>query len=99
MRRMITDQDIAELEQRCVKMIHTNNIQTMTDEQLNALRAGDVVIKHTGEMEHAYTVTYKQEKHGICVSYYDAKYLETVSYDYVEGHWQYNSTDVTEING
>ena len=99
MRRMPTDKDFEELESRCVKMIHTTNIQAMTDEQLNQLRAGDVVVKHTGEMEHAYSVTYKQEKHGICISYYAAGYLETVSYDYVEGHWQYNSTDVTVING
>ena len=44
--------------------------------------------------KHNYIVTYKEEKHGICLSYYAAGYLETVSYDYTNGHWVYNSTDI-----
>lgn len=97
MRRMPTAQDFEELEQLCVHMVHVENIQEIGDEKLELLRAGDIVIKHTGNQEHAYRVTYKEEHQGICISYYDTSCVETVSYDYVEGHWVYNSTDVTVI--
>lgn len=104
MRRMPTAQDFEELEQKlealkelCIHMVHVENIQEIGDEKLEALRAGDIVIKHTEGMEHAYRVTYKEEHVGICISYYDASCIETVSYDYVEGHWVYNSTDITVI--
>lgn len=104
MRRMPTEKDFEELEQKLealkelsVHMVHVENIKEMGDEVLENLRAGDLVIKHTGNQEHAYRVTYKEEHQGICISYYDASCVETVSYDYVEGHWVYNSTDVTVI--
>ena len=104
MRRMPTEKDFEELEQKLealkelvVHMVHVENIQEMGDEILENLRAGDIVIKHTGNQEHAYRVTYKEKHQGICISYYDASCVETVSYDYVEGHWVYNSTDITVI--
>lgn len=74
--------------------IEVSNITSMSDSQLEALRPGDFVIKKTGNMKHTYVVTYKQEHKGICISYFAAGYLETVSYDYAGGHWTYNSTDV-----
>ena len=49
-------------------------------------------------MYHTYIVTYKEEYKGICLSYFAAGYLETVSYDYTDGVWVYNSTDVTPVN-
>ena len=39
-------------------------------------------------------VSYKEHHVGICLTYSAAGYLETVSYDYTDGHWVYNSTDV-----
>ena len=90
MRRMPTEKDF-------VRLVHVNKINEIDNEILENLRAGDIVIKHTGNQEHAYRVTYKEEHQGICISYYDASRVETVSYDYVEGHWVYNSTDVTVI--
>ena len=80
-------------------VIETSNITGLSDSQLNDLKVGDVVRKITGLEKHCYTVTYKQEQHGICLSYFDAGYLETVSYDKVGGHWVYNSTDVTPLAG
>ena len=81
-------------------VISTSNITAMTDEQLNALKPGDVVVKITGDMKHTYTVSYKEENKGICITYGAAGYLETVSYDYdsTENKWVYNSTDVTTFD-
>lgn len=97
MRRMPTAQDFEELEQLSVHMVHVENINEIGDEKLEVLRAGDIVVKHTGEAQHSYRVTYKQEHQGICISYFDASRIETVSYDYVGGHWVYNSTDITHF--
>jgi len=44
-------------------------------------------------LSHAYICTYKEDKAGICLSYFDASGIETVSYDYTDGAWVYNSTD------
>ena len=74
-----------------------SNILDMDDSVLDALKVGDVVQKKTNDMEHCYIVTYKEEKHGICLTYFDAGYAETVSYDYSTDHWVYNSTDITNI--
>lgn len=76
------------------KLKDITNIQSLTDEQINELKAGDIVLKKTGNQTHAYIVSYKEENHGICISYFNAGYSETVSYDYTNGHWVYNSTDV-----
>lgn len=77
-----------------VKVIDTDNITALSTETIEKLSTGDIVVKHTGEQTHAYIVTYKEEHHGICISYFDAGYTETVSYDYVTDAWVYNSTDV-----
>jgi len=75
------------------KRHHTNNIQKLPGDLLDVLECGDIVVKHTNELKHTYIVTHKQET-GICLSYFNAGYSETVSYDKVEGVWTYNSTDV-----
>ena len=73
------------------------NIQSMSDDLLNSLKAGDIITKETGNMKHTYIVTYKEENHGICLSYFASGYIETISYDYVDGHWVYNSKDVFAV--
>ena len=81
-----------------IKLVLKNkSIENLSDEDLNNLKAGDIVLKETGEQKHTYIVTYKQENHGICLSYFDAGYLETISYDYTNGHWVFNSKDVVEV--
>lgn len=91
----VTQADLADK----VKFIEVSNITALTDAQIDGLKVGDVVQKITGSMKHCYTVTYKQEHHGICLSYFDCGYLETISYDYTEGHWVFNSKDVCEVQG
>lgn len=78
-------------------VVETTDITNLTDGQIELLRCGDYLVKKTGNQEHAYKVTYKEEGQGICLSYFAAGYTETVSYDFTDGHWVYNSTDVVEI--
>lgn len=79
------------------KLPVSSNMEQLSDGMLNSLKVGDVVQKKTGEQKHCYIVTYKEEKHGICLSYFDCGYLETISYDYTNGHWVFNSKDVIEV--
>lgn len=78
--------------------ISATNITTLTDKELNNLRCGDMVQKKTENQFHNYIVSYKEENKGICLSYYACGYTETVSYDYTDGHWVYNSTDISLCN-
>lgn len=73
------------------------DITKLTDEQCEGLECGDILVKNTGNQKHSYRVSYKQENTGMCLTYCDASVVETVSYDYTEGHWVYNSTDSTTI--
>lgn len=75
-----------------------SDISDLSDEELNSLKCGDIVLKQTGNQKHTYIVTYKEENHGICLSYFAAGYTETISYDCNEGRWTYNSKDVVPIS-
>ena len=77
-----------------VKKIEVKDITKMTDNQINKLECGDKVAKNTNGQYHCYTVSYKQNGVGICLTYTDASVVETVSYDFTGGHWVYNSTDI-----
>lgn len=80
------------------KLPVSSNMEQLSDGLLNSLKVGDVVQKKTGNQKHCYIVTYKEEKKGICLSYFDGSgYMETISYDYTAGHWVYNSKDVTQV--
>ena len=76
-----------------------DDMTKLTTEQINSLKCGDVIVKITGNQKHAYIVSYKEEEQGICLTYTDAENVETVSYDYTDGEWVYNSTDITNIGG
>jgi len=82
------------------KSIEVNNIVEMTDEECESLHAGDIVVKCTkveGKIfKHSYVVSFKADAVGMCLTYTDATLIETVSYDFTEGHWVYNSTDKWE---
>lgn len=69
----------------------------LTDDQCNALECGDVVLKKTGNQYHSYRVSYKEKNTGMCLTYVDASVVETISYDYTDGAWVYNSTDHTTL--
>lgn len=87
-----------EVLEDVVKRYHTNNIKNIGDEILDHLKCGDVVVKKTKEgnrnLEHCYIVSYYEHKHGCCLTYTAAGYIETQSYDYTDGHWVYNSQDL-----
>ena len=74
------------------------NMTTLTDAQIDSLACGDTVIKEDSSGTHSYRVTYKKDETGICITYTDASLIETVSYDYTDGHWIYNSTDITDLS-
>lgn len=74
------------------------NITTLTTNQINSLKCGDIVCKEDSTGKHAYIVSYKKDGTGICLTYADASVVETVSYDYSGSAWVYNSTDITNIN-
>ena len=80
-----------------VKRIFVDDITKLTDDQINPLECGDSVVKITKQdgrtMKHTYTISYKEEKVGICMTYTASGLVETVSYDFTDGHWIYNSTD------
>lgn len=82
---------------RITRSIKVKDITKLNDEQINKLQVGDVVVKDENGNQHGYIVSYKQEKTGICLTYTDASVVETQSYDYTEGHWVYNSADITPL--
>ena len=81
--------------------IKTSDITNLSTKDINKLKAGDIVLKKTGNQKHAYIVSYKEENQGICLTYVDATLAETVSYDYNSEtkQWTYNSTDSTPLEG
>lgn len=82
-----------------IRRVVVDNITSIDGKILEELSCGDIVVKHTvqssKDLYHTYFVTHKQAT-GICLSYFNAGYSETVSYDKIEGVWTYNSTDVGE---
>ena len=74
-----------------------DNIVSMSSDTISKLKPGDVVLKKDATGYHSYIVSYKKDGTGICLTYCDASVVETVSYDYVDGSWVYNSTDVTHL--
>ena len=100
MRRMYSEKQLKELiSEMSGDILEVRNVKQLNDEQCNGLKVGDIVAKKTGKQYHCYIVTYKQDKHGLCLSYFDASVVETQSYDYTAGHWVYNSEDKTELGG
>ena len=77
--------------------IETDDIENLSGSVLDDLDCGDYVVKVTKEdgkvLKHTYVVTHKQET-GICMTYFACGYLETISYDKVDGVWAFNSKDV-----
>lgn len=73
------------------------DITKIPSEVCEALACGDVLVKTTTNQKHAYIVSYKEAGVGMCLTYTDATTVETVSYDYTDGAWVYNSTDKTTL--
>lgn len=97
-RRMVPEYLIKKLEKGPFKLTTDGSIKDLTTDEINELKAGDIVLKTTGNQKHAYIVSYKEEGQGICLTYTDASCIETVSFDYTGGEWVYNSTDIVNEN-
>ena len=91
----LSEEDIKLLKENMssVSYLIVSNITGLTDEQINSLNCGDIVLKKDSSGLHAYIVSYKKSEVGICLTYTDASMVETQSYDYTGGHWVYNSED------
>ena len=67
------------------------DIEHLTAAQLDGLKAGDRIVKVTGNEKHAYIVSYKDEVKGeISLTYADHNNVEEVYYEKTDGVW---STD------
>lgn len=106
MRRMIPDKqwkdalaDIDVLKEKGVYFYEVDNIEQLSDAECNMLRCGDVLLKKTANQRHAYRVSYKENGVGMCLTYVDCENAETIAYDYTDGHWVFNSKDVTSLGG
>lgn len=79
-----------------LKAITVSSVATLTADQLEALEAGDTVIKSDESGKHAYVVSYKSAT-GLCLTYTDCENVETVAYEKADDAWSYDSTDITHI--
>lgn len=96
--KQLAEEVIAEKLASILPQIYeTADITNLGDKICKALKCGDIVVKKTGNQRHSYRVSYKENNQGLCLTYCDASCVETVSYDYIEGHWVYNSTDITPL--
>lgn len=89
--------DILEaIESGSAMRLVVTDITNIDGNAIEALRAGDMVIKRDSTGDHSYRVSFRGAT-GICLTYSDCENVETVAYDKVEGVWTYDSTDVTHI--
>lgn len=79
---------------------NVSDIKSLSNEVIDNLRCGDVVLKEDTSGKHAYLVSFKSDT-GLCLTYCDASCIETQSYDKSGDNWVYNSEDKTSlpING
>jgi len=68
------------------------DVESLTSEQCEALKCGDVVVKSDASGKHAYVVSFKNAT-GMCLTYADAENIETVAYDKANNAW--TKTDKT----
>ena len=77
-----------------VVALEVSNVKSLSSEQCENLKCGDIVVKKDASGEHAYKVTFKSDT-GMCLTYHDASVIETQSYDKVGQNWVYNGEDKT----
>lgn len=78
-------------------VIETDDVEKLSQKACEQLKCGDVVVKLTisegKKLYHTYQVSHKQAT-GLCFTYSACGYLETISYDKIDGVWTFNSKDV-----
>lgn len=78
--------------------LEVTDITAVPSNYLDTVQCGDVIIKRTGNMKHAYIVTYKEDGVGLCLTYHDASTVETIPYNYTDGKWVWdNSRDAANL--
>ncbi len=97
------DLTIDELRAELEAVAHNpvvGDVKELSSAIIEKLKCGDIIVKRTGNAGHAYLVTYKEDKVGICMTYLDASTVETVSYDWDadQDKWVYNSTDKATLS-
>ena len=100
MRRMPTNKDFEILEEQIEALPHrymANNIEA-GGEWLDKVKAGDIVVKHTGQERHAYMVTYWRSDE-ILLVYCDHQNVEGLYFEKHEGVWSLVAKDITHIGG
>ena len=93
--------DILKKADEAPSQLVVSGITTLTAEQLDSLKVGDIVVKKTGNSRHGYVVCYKNETAGeLSMVYADAWNVEEVYYDKngSGGSWQYVVRDITKIS-
>lgn len=92
----LLDDILEAIESGSAKRLVVTDITNIEGNAIEALRAGDMVIKRDSTGDHSYRVSFRGAT-GICLTYSDCENVETVAYNKVEGVWTYDSTDVTHI--
>lgn len=77
--------------------IKVSNIEDISGDVLEAISAGDKIIKVDSTGEHAYICTYKGDG-GLSLSYSDCDNVETLAYVKTDGVWSFDDKTVTPIS-
>lgn len=78
--------------------IKVNDIENLPSELCDSLECGQIVIKVTGEEEHAYIVSYKKDDE-MSLTYVDHSCSEEVYYEKSEDTWAFIVKDITMLGG
>ena len=76
--------------------LETENIEELTDEQLEAMTVGSIVAKVDDTGKHAYVCSYKGDG-GLCLTYADCENVETLAYEKTAEGWSFDDKTVTHI--
>lgn len=86
------------VEQMGEPMLVVDDVTDLTSDQAEALKAGNVVVKTTGDQKHTYIVAYKDEVAGeLSLVYADAWNVEEVYYEKGESGWAFVVKETTHI--
>ena len=87
-----TKSELDVLFESFVKVLVVSDITALTNEQIEALRCGDIVIKNESGNKHSYVVAYKKEDE-MSLVYVDHENAEEVYYEKTGSNWAYIQTD------
>lgn len=91
-KRMVREDLIKKLEEKVVVAAKVANIKTLTNEQIDSLNCGDIVVKSENGSDHAYIVAYKKSDE-MSLVYCDHENIEEVYYEKSGSNWAWVVTD------